>query len=189
MLRRRLLVGMAATAGVPSLALAAKSARGPAPIPPGYAVMGRRHGVPPQILYGVALQESMLLFGTSALPHPWTLGVRGVPMRFTTYGAAVQHLASCVRQGTLNVDCGSMQVNWFYFSDRLRSFSNALDPYPNIAVGAQILREHYERTRDWFQAVGRYHHQRDAQRATRYATSVFTRLLKIPSAAVGRPHG
>jgi hypothetical protein len=167
-------------------ALAGARKGDPAPLPPGYAAMGRRHGVPPLLLYGVALQESKVLFGEQALPHPWTLCVRGEPMRFETHAAAAQHLRSCVLRGVTNVDCGCMQVNWYYHQRRLQTFTRALDPYPNIAVGAQILREHFDATGDWFKAVGRYHHPTDAARAQAYASSVFARLPRIP--APGRAH-
>jgi soluble lytic murein transglycosylase-like protein len=78
-----------------------------------------------------------------------------------------------------------MQVNWRYHQRRLQSFARALDPYPNIAVGAAILREHFDATGDWFKAVGRYHHPSNTARANAYARSVFARLPRIPC---GRTH-
>jgi soluble lytic murein transglycosylase-like protein len=155
-----------------------------APLPPGYAVVGQRMGVPPMVLYGVALQESKLKFGEHALPYPWTLCVRGVAQRYDSYDAAVSALTGYVGRGITNVDCGSMQVNWHWNKERLRTFRRALDPYPNLFIGAQILVEHFNTTGSWFKAVGRYHHQVDRVRADNYATAVFARFSKIPRGSV-----
>lgn len=153
----------------------------PAPLPSGYQVMGRRHGVPPLILYGVALQESAKLYGPHALPWPWTLNVRGTPMRLTNYAQAVDALQHFIDSGVRNVDAGLMQVNWGYHADKLVAPSLALDPYPNIAVGARILRGHFASCGDWFTAVGRYHSPADARRAQNYATLVYRRIAKVPA--------
>lgn len=176
--RRTLVIGSLLSVG---LDVGAKLRRGdPAPLPAGYAAMGRRHGVPPLLLYGIALQESKMLFGEKALPYPWTLCVRGKAHRFETHSAASQHLQNCIVSGVTNVDCGCMQVNWHYHRGRLHTVARALDPYPNIAVGAQILREHFDATQDWFSAAGRYHHPSNSSRAHAYASSVFARLSRIP---------
>jgi hypothetical protein len=179
--RRFLRAGACATALVPAIAQS-RSARPtrPAPLPAGYVSMGQRYGVPPLVLYGVALQESKMRFGEQALPYPWTLCVRGQARRYRAYGQAVTELRQLVASGVTNVDCGCMQVNWHWHQRRLGSCERALDPYPNIAVGAQILREHFDTCRDWFRAVGRYHHPSDPTRASVYATSVFRRIPQIP---------
>lgn len=137
-------------------------------------------GVPPLILYGVALQESKMKFGAHALPYPWTLCVRGQSKRYGSYQEVVLALKHYVTSGITNVDCGAMQVNWRWHKERLRSYRQALDPYPNLFVGAQILVEQYKATGDWFTAVGRYHNQVDLPRARRYATQVFSRIPSIP---------
>ena len=152
-------------------------------IPPAYQAAAARSGVPALILYGVALQESMLLFGPHSLPYPWTLCVRGEPRRFDTYEKAVQNLIQTVRSGISNVDCGLVQVNWHWHYQRLQNAWFALDPYRNLAVGASLLREHLQATGNWFEAVGRYHHPTDTKRAQSYASSVFARLPRIPSEA------
>lgn len=183
--RRNLLLGLAASSCVPSATLAAGQQRkrrgSPAPLPPAYAIAGHRMGVPPLIVYGVALQESKMLFGEHALPYPWTLGLSGEPRRFPSYQQAVADLIATVRKGTTNVDCGLMQVNWHWHYKRLVNGWSALDPYRNILVAAQLLREHFDVSRNWFDAVGRYHHPSDRNRANFYATSVFGRIPQIPA--------
>lgn len=199
-LARTAAVVAATTAGFTARAVAAGR---PAPVPPGYQAMGRRAGVPPLVLYGVALQESKLLFGPHALPYPWTLCVAGEPRRFASRAAAVADLRRTVGAGIRNVDCGCMQVNWRWHADKLGSFERALDPYPNLAVGAFILRSLFvgSGAGDWFAAVGQYHTgplttPERLQRAERYAAAVFARIATIPgsparaaAAGMGAPWG
>ena len=153
----------------------------PAPLPPGYAAMARRMGVPPLILYGVALQESAMLFGAWSLPWPWTLNVQGAPKRYATYPESVGAMRGFISAGIRNVDAGLMQVNWRFHSDKLIDPARALDPYPNIAVGAHILRDHFDATRDWPRAVGRYHSPSDRARADAYSAAVYRRVAHLAS--------
>ena len=152
--------------------------------PTAYQLTSQRSGVPAWLLFAVALQESQLAFGRETLPWPWTLCVRGRGERHGSYEQTLARLKRCVRDGITNVDCGAMQVNWHWHQDKLRSFELALDPYPNLAVGAGILRSYYTDSGNWFQAVGLYHTgslaepaQRD--RAARYASGVFSRLRRL----------
>ncbi|MBC7501838.1 MAG: transglycosylase SLT domain-containing protein [Herminiimonas sp.] len=150
-----------------------------APMPIGYQKVGQIENIPPLILYGVALQESSMMFGPQSLPYPWTLNVAGAPKRFASYDAAVAALCANVARGVTSVDCGLMQVNWRYHSAKLVNFYRALDPYPNLQAGATILRGHFKDTGDWFKSVGRYHNGADPQRAHAYATSVFQRMAVL----------
>jgi soluble lytic murein transglycosylase-like protein len=178
------MLGTGALSGFGSQAHAGGRAVGrvqPAPLPAGYVEMARRYGVPPLILYGIALQESAMLFGARSLPWPWTLNVQGRPERFRTYSAAVAAMRATLSSGIRNVDAGLMQVNWGFHSDRLGHPARALDPYPNIAVGAQILREQYAATGDWYRAIGRYHSPGDSGRAADYAAAVFRRMAQVPT--------
>jgi hypothetical protein len=149
-----------------------------APMPIGYVDTGHRLGVPPIILYGVALQESQKLFGNQALPYPWTLNVAGTPYRFASYEAAVIALRAHVTQGTTSVDCGLMQVNWKCHHAKLGNFYHALDPYPNLEAGGLILHDEFIQTGNWYAAVGRYHSP-DPVRAEAYAKSAFSHMVKV----------
>jgi len=125
--------------------------------PTAYVLTAQRAGVPAWLLFGVALQESQLAFGKATVPFPWTLCVRGRGERHNSYQAVRDALQGYLRAGVTNVDCGAMQVNWHWHSDKLQSVDRALDPYPNLAVGASILLGHYRDTGDWRTAVGLYH--------------------------------
>lgn len=156
----------------------------PAAIPNGYIHVGRMKRVPPTVLYAVALQESQMRFGNAALPYPWTLNIRGVPKRFDSYRAALAALTECLRMGIQLVDIGLLQICWLYHHATLRSPARALDPYPNIEVGAQLLRNHFTKTGSWYRAVANYHNA-DPLIGDRYAASVFRHLGRIPGAGSG----
>jgi len=151
--------------------------------PRAYVRTEQRHGIAPWLLFGVALQEFMLKFGERSLPYPWTLCVRGKGMRFGDYAQTLAALKGFVQARVTNVDCGAMQVNWHWHSDKLVSVERALDPYPNLAVGARILRAHYEDRRDWRRAIALYHTGSDTSaetraRGERYASQALARLAR-----------
>lgn len=172
------LAPMLVSAGPSQAAQAGRVIR-PAAIPAGYIHVARMKQVPPALLYAVALQESQMRFGLAALPYPWTLNIRGVPKRFDSYRAALAALVECLRQGVQLVDIGLLQICWLYHYATLRSPARALDPYPNIEVGAQLLRNHFSTTGNWFSATARYHNANPAI-GDRYAASVFRHLGRIP---------
>jgi soluble lytic murein transglycosylase-like protein len=159
--------------------------RRPAPLPSGYRVMGERYGVPPLVLYGVALQESAQLFGDAVLPWPWTLNVQGTGRRYASHAQAATSMRSLIAAGIRNIDAGLMQVNWGWHRAQLIDPVQALDPYPNIAVGAQILRAHFAQTGQWHEAIGRYHSPGNAQRAAEYARRVHRRMAQVPGLDAG----
>jgi len=182
---RRAFLGQAAAAlallAIPSLsrAQARKTALAYPPIPPAYRHVAESLGLPAAILYGVAIQESVMRWGTVALPWPWTLNVRAVPRRYGAYEAAVADLERVLAHGVRNVDCGTMQVNWRYHADKLRTPALALEPWHNLKVAGFILLECRAATPSWFDAVGAYHSPGDAERAARYARSVFRHIGRI----------
>ncbi|MCR6480979.1 transglycosylase SLT domain-containing protein [Variovorax sp. ZS18.2.2] len=152
--------------------------------PTAYLLTAQRSGVPAWVLFGIALQESQMAFGRATLPYPWTLCVRGRGERYASYEQTLAALRRYVRSGITNVDCGAMQVNWHWHQQKLQSFEQALDPYPNLAVGARILREHFQAQGNWFAAAGLYHAgsvnaSSTRERALDYARKVFVRLRRM----------
>jgi soluble lytic murein transglycosylase-like protein len=154
-----------------------------------------RHGIPPWLLYGVALQESQVTIGRTALPYPWTLCVSGRGERYTDVHGARQALRGYLAAGVTNVDCGPMQVNWRWHRDKLQSVERALDPYANLDVGADILADLRRSTGDWRMAVQLYHvgsldTLERRMRAQRYLASVQRVLARHGQsfAAVGGAH-
>ncbi|WP_114471557.1 transglycosylase SLT domain-containing protein [Pseudorhodoferax soli] len=142
-----------------------------------------RHGISAWLMYGIALQESQLTIGRTALPYPWTLNVGGRPERHRDAQAARAALRRYLRAGLTNVDCGPMQVNWRWHQDRLQTVERALDPYINLDVGAQLLADLRRTHGDWRLAIQLYHagNLNTAERrgrAQRYLASVERRLQR-----------
>ena len=153
-------------------------------VPAGYQQVARLSQVPERYFYGIALNESgKQLISKDVRPWPWTLNVEGKAYFYPTRQACYQALIDFLGQGKKLIDIGLMQVNWHYHQDKLRNPWQALDPYFNLHVGARILRDEYDKTHDWYQAVGRYHspgqHSDQKQRAIHYANQVFRRIARL----------
>jgi len=153
-------------------------------IPIGYRQVAAEYAIPAQLFYAVALTESRRATHTGhALPWPWSLNVEGQTLRFPSRKAAWTALQSFLDQGIHLVDIGLMQINWRYHSERLGNAWKALDPYHNLRVGAQILREQYSRSGDWLMAAGHYHNPgttpRQQHLAATYRKRVVTMLQQI----------
>lgn len=178
--KRQFSAGLAVMLAAPASFAATRRQAG---IPPGYAAVAREVGVPPAVLYGVALQESVMLFGEHrqriGLPWPWTLNIAGMPAQLPTRAAAEQRLRMSLRAGIDSVDVGAMGVNWRYHKQRLQSVERSLDPYWNLRVGASLLAGHFKDCANWTEAIGRYHSPANSGRAARYSAMVLARLRKL----------
>jgi hypothetical protein len=179
--RRRLLAALTVLPAAPACFAAVRGDRGG--IPPGYAFVAHEFRIPAAVLYGVALQESVMLFGEPRarrpLPWPWTLNIAGTPARFVSRVAAEQRLRESLRTGVDSIDIGPMGINWRYHKERLLSVERSLDPYWNLRVGAGLLTDHFAACDNWPEAVGRYHSPGNKVRATNYSASVFARVRRL----------
>ena len=127
--------------------------------PPGYRQVASEYGIPPTILYAVALTESGRAVGAwrAARPWPWTLNLAGQGRYYRSRVEAYAALRQALGAGRSSIDIGLMQVNWRFHGAKLRDPWAALDPFFNLRTGARILRHCYQRHKDWWQAVGCYH--------------------------------
>lgn len=127
-------------------------------IPTAYIRVANAHGVPPSILYAIALTESGYTYARVYNPWPWTLNVEGESKRFLNLSQTLAGLNHALDQGK-RVDIGIMQVNSFWHSHRVDSIEHLLDPYVNLHKGAEILLEQKRRSTNqgWWEAVGKYH--------------------------------
>ncbi len=139
-------------------------------VPSAYRQVAAEYDVPADLLFAVALTESGRPMGERSAPWPWTLNVNGRPYRYDTMEAAEGALRGFLSQG-LFPDVGLMQISWRYHSELLGDPSQALDPWFNLRAGASLLREAYERTGDWWSAIGRYHSSKP-ERAKAYRRRV-----------------
>jgi len=178
--RRKFSAGVALWSAMPAAFAAGPSSTS---IPSGYSAVATEFRVPPAVLYGVALQESVMLFGEprrrTPLPWPWTLNIAGRPVRLPTRAVAEQQLRAALQAGIDSVDIGPMGINWRYHKRRLLSIERSLDPYWNLRVGAGLLAGHFADCADWAEAIGRYHSPANTARAARYSALVLARLRRL----------
>ncbi|WP_349571126.1 lytic transglycosylase domain-containing protein [Azotobacter salinestris] len=150
--------------------------------PPAYQVAVAGTGVPSQVLYSVALQESGTPLRGQLIPWPWTLNVAGRSLRFKNRSAACSALLQALR--TVNprlVDVGLGQVNIGWNGHRFKEPCEGLDPYRNLAVTAEILQEHKQASGsdDWIGVAGRYHRPAGGAPAARYRQSFAKHLTRV----------
>ncbi|WP_288357084.1 transglycosylase SLT domain-containing protein [uncultured Pseudomonas sp.] len=165
------------------MALGALAAETP---PPAYQLAAYRAGIPSEVLYSVALQESgtrLLGRGQQLVPWPWTLNVAGAGYRFATRADACTALLDALKTvGAKRVDVGLMQINMGWHGDRFGRGASpclALDPYKNLQVGTDILAELRAEGGDWVTVAGRYHRPAGGAPAARYRENFAKHLSRV----------
>lgn len=148
--------------------------------PPAYQVAAQRAGIPSTVLYAVALQESGTRVGGRLVPWPWTLNVAGTLHRYATRAEACVGLREALkRTPATRIDAGLGQINLGYHPQRYAQPCDLLDPYRNLAIAAEILREQHVAGEDWLLAIGRYHRPAGGAPAARYRHSVAQHLARV----------
>lgn len=148
--------------------------------PTAYQLIARQAGIPAEILYAVALQESALPLRGQLRPWPWTLNVAGQPRRFASQRAACQALQQALATTpATRIDIGLAQINWGYHGQRFTSPCAALQPIGNLRVAAQLLREQHRRSGNWLRAAGHYHRPAGGAPAARYRQGVARHLTRL----------
>ncbi|WP_221763017.1 transglycosylase SLT domain-containing protein [Stutzerimonas stutzeri] len=148
--------------------------------PPAYQVAAQRAGIPSTVLYAVALQESGTRLRGRLVPWPWTLNVAGKAQHYATRGEACTGLREALRRTpATRIDAGLGQINLGYHPQRYAQPCDLLDPYRNLAIAAEILREQHAPGEDWLLAIGRYHRPAGGAPAARYRHSVSQHLARI----------
>ncbi|WP_275286838.1 transglycosylase SLT domain-containing protein [Halomonas elongata] len=158
---------------------------GPSPdIPSAYVVASEDNGIPPEVLYAVAMTESKMSLEHTVRPWPWTLNVGGKGYRYDTRNEACSALRSFLQQ-TRVVDVGIAQMNvrWqtqvFGPGKRFADPCAGLDPYANLDEAAKVIRQHYDASGDWVVAAGRYHRPAGGAPAARYRRKVREELAQL----------
>ncbi len=148
--------------------------------PPAYQIAAQRAGIPSTVLYAVALQESGTRFNGRLVPWPWTLNVAGAPRRFATRAEACTGLHQALREvPPTRIDAGLGQINLGYQRHRYEQPCELLDPYQNLELVAEILREQHAPDQDWLVTIGRYHRPAGGAPAARYRHSVGRHLARV----------
>lgn len=148
--------------------------------PPAYQLAASASGVPSPVLFAVALQESGTPLHGRLIPWPWTLNIAGAPSRYATREAACMALRQALKQvPPTRIDAGLGQINMGYQATRYTWPCELLDPYRNLAIAADILREQHTAGEDWLLAIGRYHRPAGGASAARYRRSVRQHLTHV----------
>jgi len=148
--------------------------------PPAYQLATHHKGVPAEVLYAIALQESGTVLRGKLIPWPWTLNIAGKPYRFAQREAACSALLRATREvGAKSVDAGLGQINLGWNGEHFAHPCEALDPYRNLAVATALLSEHKTAENDWTTAAGLYHRPAGGIPAARYRKSFAQHLSRI----------
>ena len=148
--------------------------------PPAYQLAAQRAGIPSTVLYAVALQESGIRRNGRIVPWPWSLNVAGQSHRFATRADACAGLQQAMRATPhTRIDAGLGQINLGYHQQRYVSPCDLLDPYRNLSIAAEILKEQHTSGEDWLLAIGRYHRPAGGEPAARYRRSVSRHLARV----------
>lgn len=148
--------------------------------PPAYQLAAQRAGIPSTVLYAVALQESGARINGRLVPWPWSLNVAGASRRYASRAEACAGLRSALRDvPPTRIDAGLGQINLGYQKHRYRQPCDLLDPYDNLRIAAEILREQHSPGEDWLLAIGRYHRPAGGAPAARYRRSVDQHLARV----------
>ena len=164
--------------------LAAVLAAGPAQAqqipPPAYQLVAQRADIPSAVLYAVTLQESGMRLGDRTVPWPWSLNVAGQSRRYASRAEACAGVHQALREvPATRIDVGLGQINLGYHPHRYHQPCDLLDPYANLRIAADILKEQYTSGEDWLLAVGRYHRPAGGAPAARYRRSVSQHLQRV----------
>jgi soluble lytic murein transglycosylase-like protein len=156
--------------------------------PPAYSVAARNAGIPPDILFAVALQESGITLRNQRIPWPWTLNVAGEAHYYASRKDACTALLRAMKKlPSRRIDAGLTQINLGYQKRFYKFPCEVLKPHRNLAIAAWILREHYRPGESWLDAAGRFHRPAGGSLAARYQLSVSQHLAKLESARSNQP--
>jgi hypothetical protein len=123
--------------------------------PPAYQLAAQRAGIPSTVLYAVALQESGIRRNGRIVPWPWSStspASRAASPRADACAGLQQAMRATPHT---RIDAGLGQINLGYHKHRFTSACDLLDPYRNLAIAAEILKEQHTpaRTGCWRSAA------------------------------------
>lgn len=160
-----------------------------AEIPRAYRVIADLYGVPADVFFSIALQESGKSGKDKFLPWPWTLNINNKGYYFETREQAEIALLRAMENAQQQGKVGRVAVGLgqIYMPSHVNQFNSpiqALDPTHNLHYAARLLTEHYHTTQsdgigDWWIAVGRYHSPSNPQLASDYRQLVFKKCLRL----------
>lgn len=156
--------------------------------PPAYNVAARKMGIPSNILFAIALQESGINLRRQRRPWPWTLNIAGAAHYYPTRSDACLGLLQAMkRHPATRIDAGLTQINLGHQKRFYRFPCELLSPERNLAIASTLLREHYRADENWLDAAGRFHRPAGGPAAARYRLSVSHHMSRLKSTGRSRP--
>ncbi|WP_285374219.1 transglycosylase SLT domain-containing protein [Pseudomonas sp. lyk4-TYG-107] len=156
--------------------------------PPAYNLEARKAGVPSNLLFAVALQESGITLRGLRIPWPWTLNIAGQGRYFIKQTDACSALQSALSQWPASrIDVGLTQINLGHQRRFYRHPCEVLWPHRNLEIAAIILREQYRTGESWLLAAGRYHRPSGGPLAARYRRRIERHLEQLALAMESQP--
>ncbi len=155
-------------------------------VPVIYRSIAESNNVPADILYCIAIQESKRV-DKNGYPWSWTMNIQGKSYYYDSKREAYAAFQEAKRRTEL-IDVGAMQINWRWNKSYFDRETEIFDPVTNLNVGAKILRQRYEETKDWWVAVGKYHSpggsEKQRHAADYYSSSVRKICSKVDDSKV-----
>lgn len=158
-------------------------------IPKAYQLIADQYGLPPEVFFSIAMQESGKRNGNRFLPWPWTLNIDEKPYYFDTREQAEMALLNAMLKAKREGKIGRVAVGigQIYMPSHFAQFESplqALDPTINLNYAAKLLTTHYLWTiqqgkPDWWVAVGRYHSPTNTTLASNYRRQVYNRCQRF----------
>ncbi|WP_417883158.1 transglycosylase SLT domain-containing protein [Vibrio rumoiensis] len=146
-----------------------------------FKVMATKYQIPADVLYTLAITESNTkMKDGSYSPWPYTINLDGIGYRYASYEELVKQSKLLMRMGRESFDVGLFQVNWKWNGHRTSSIDELADPYENVRVAAEILKEQYRLYGEWAIAAGRYHNPSNSKGfASEYEKRFRSNLEKV----------
>jgi Transglycosylase SLT domain len=115
--------------------------------------------IPDQLLAAIARVESgrWLPEKQANFAWPWTVTAEGEGHYYPTKAEAIAAVTRFREQGITNIDVGCLQVNLQYHPQAFESLEAAFDPMENTIYAAKLLTTLHDGSRNWTDAVARYH--------------------------------
>jgi len=151
-----------------------------------FARLERQYGIPKHLMMAVAGTESGRWSKEvgMAVPWPWTINAEGKGQYFETMNDAVTAVRRLQQKGVRSIDVGCMQVNLKHHPNAFASVSQAFDPAYNTAYAAKFLRENYDDTKSWSEAIAAYH-SKGTSRGREYFSRVKYNWKRVLAAVRG----
>ena len=119
--------------------------------------ISKQYAIPSNLLKSISLIESGRYVGGKQTPWPWTVQSEGKSYYFESKTQAIQAVRKLQACGIQNIDVGYMQINLKYHPKAFLSLSEAFEPASNIEYAAKFIKQLYNKTKSWSQAVAQYH--------------------------------